>query len=440
MARLGIATLVVALIGVTALASSGATAATATAGHPLDCTQLAVHGGRRAVEPADRVRSQQLQAHESAAIRRSPRRPISSAGRRAPPSTSRGASPAAGRTCGSRCSTPGSSGATPARCATSPTAAYLNRGEVTPPCSVPSGDCNGDGRFSIADFGAIPDLNGNGLADPEDLILNPSTRTAVDDDHNGYVDDISGWDFLFGDNDPLDTVNYGHGTGEAEDSTAADNGTGDVGTCPQCTFIPVRVGDSFIADGGALRRGRAVRARLRRRGRPGGARRDQQPAPGAARDRRRVPPRRAGDRVDGRRSLEAPQPAGLARAHVDRELRDRQPPTRSDELSRAQRVHQLRRPDVPLDPVRVVLLRGDRDHERRHRPGGERGAGQGAHAHRRTRSCSWSGPTPTTSTSRRRTRSTPPTTSSPGLDGPLSDRARGGTRPTGTAASTPTSC
>ncbi len=133
--------------------------------------------------------------------------------------------------------------------------AYLNRGEVTPPCATPSGDCNGDGRFSVADFGAIPDLNGNGLADPEDLILNPKYSNHVDDDHDGYVDDISGWDFLFGDNDPLDTVNYGHGTGEAGDSTAADNGTGGVGTCPHCTFIPVRVGDSFIADSGRFAAG-----------------------------------------------------------------------------------------------------------------------------------------------------------------------------------------
>ncbi len=133
--------------------------------------------------------------------------------------------------------------------------AYINRGEVTPPCGTPSGDCNHDGRFSIADFGPIPDLNGNGLADPEDLILNPAYSNGVDNDHNGYVDDISGWDFLFGDNDPLDTVNYGHGTGEAEDSTAADNGVGNVGTCPHCTFIPVRVGDSFIADAGRFAAG-----------------------------------------------------------------------------------------------------------------------------------------------------------------------------------------
>ena len=121
--------------------------------------------------------------------------------------------------------------------------------------ATPSGDCNGDGRFSIADFGAI--------AGPATATGSPIPRTSSstrafsngrDDDGNGYVDDISGWDFLFGDNDPLDTVNYGHGTGEAEDSTAADNGIGDVGTCPQCTFIPVRVGDSFIADGGRFAR------------------------------------------------------------------------------------------------------------------------------------------------------------------------------------------
>ena len=51
-----------------------------------------------------------------------------------------------------------------------------------------------------------PDRNGNGVADPEDLILDPAYNNGVDDDHNGYVDDISGWDFLYGDNDPLDTV------------------------------------------------------------------------------------------------------------------------------------------------------------------------------------------------------------------------------------------
>ena len=131
------------------------------------------------------------------------------------------------------------------------TQVHINLGEAKPPCypTVPDGDCNHDGVFNITDFGPIPDLNHNGVADPEDLILNPQYANGVDDDHNGYVDDIAGWDFLHGDNDPLDTVNYGHGTGEAKDSTAAANGTGSVGTCPKCQFLPVRVGDSFIADG-----------------------------------------------------------------------------------------------------------------------------------------------------------------------------------------------
>ena len=43
-------------------------------------------------------------------------------------------------------------------------------------------------------------------------------------------------------------MQYGHGTGEARDSSGeADNG-GDIGSCPNCMVIPLRVGDSFIAD------------------------------------------------------------------------------------------------------------------------------------------------------------------------------------------------
>ena len=204
------------------------------------------------------------------------------------------------------------------------TKAYINLGEAQPPCwpAVADGDCNHDGVFNITDFGAIPDLNGNGVSDPEDLILNPKYDNGKDDDHDGYVDDISGWDFLYGDNDPLDTVDYGHGTGEAKDSTAAANGTASVGTCPNCLFIPVRVGDSFIADGGRFAAGvlfgldsgaDVIQEAL------GGA---QRSAPGATGDRRRVPPGGGRRGVDGRRSVEAPQPARLARAHDGRELGD----------------------------------------------------------------------------------------------------------------------
>ena len=172
------------------------------------------------------------------------------------------------------------------------TAAYINLGEARPPCAAATGDCDGNGVFDIADFGAIADRNGNGVADPEDLILDPTYSNGKDDDRNGYVDDISGWDFLYGDNDPLDTVEYGHGTGEAEDSTARENGTGDVGTCPHCRVLPVRVSDSFIAEGGRFAAGvlfaldsgaDVVQEAL-------GAL--DEPAAGAGRDRRRVRARR----------------------------------------------------------------------------------------------------------------------------------------------------
>jgi hypothetical protein len=137
------------------------------------------------------------------------------------------------------------------------TKAHIDLIEAPPPChpGVADGDCNSDGVFDIADFGSIADRNGNGVADPEDLILDPAYNDGIDDDGDGYVDDVSGWDFLYGDNDPFDTVDYGHGTGEALDSTAAENGRGDVGTCPRCRFIPVRVSDSFIADGGRFAAG-----------------------------------------------------------------------------------------------------------------------------------------------------------------------------------------
>ncbi len=63
------------------------------------------------------------------------------------------------------------------------------------------------------------------------------------------MDDISGWDFYKNDNNPYDDTRYGHGTGEAEDSSdEANNGQGDIGVCPDCRFMMLRAGDSFIAD------------------------------------------------------------------------------------------------------------------------------------------------------------------------------------------------
>src|SRR5438128_10304734 len=71
-----------------------------------------------------------------------------------------------------------------------------------------------------------------------------------DHDNNGYVNDIAGWNFVDNTNDPYDDVHYGHGTGEIRDSTSeANNGSSEVRTGPNCTVLPLRVGQPFPANG-----------------------------------------------------------------------------------------------------------------------------------------------------------------------------------------------
>jgi hypothetical protein len=115
-------------------------------------------------------------------------------------------------------------------------------------------DLNGDGVFNLIDYSCDDRVQTDtplgagppGMFEPQDLLI--AFSDGVDDDGNGYVDDLVGWDFLDDDNDPFDDVQYGHGTGEAKDSTAeADNG-GEVGSCPNCMGVYLRVGDSFVAD------------------------------------------------------------------------------------------------------------------------------------------------------------------------------------------------
>ena len=86
------------------------------------------------------------------------------------------------------------------------------------------------------------------VVDPDDLIRIFSD--SVDDDNNGYVDDISGWDFFEDDNNPQDDSDYGHGSGEAEDSSGEVGGPppGVGSQCPNCMAMSMRVGDSFVAD------------------------------------------------------------------------------------------------------------------------------------------------------------------------------------------------
>ena len=73
----------------------------------------------------------------------------------------------------------------------------------------------------------------------------------IDDDNNGYIDDVRGWDFSEppssdgsgksqnGDNDPIDESGHGtHVTGII--GAAVDNGVGIAGIAWNCTLMPIR--------------------------------------------------------------------------------------------------------------------------------------------------------------------------------------------------------
>src|SRR5207245_1957838 len=123
---------------------------------------------------------------------------------------------------------------------------YVNRHETPGPCTgnpcktvyskhFSDYDLNDDRVVNAKDWTKDPrvtDANGNGYIDPEDLIAAFSDGT--DHDHNGYVNDISGWDFYDNQNDP------------ATPDTTYDHSDGQMGVllheCPKCMILPVKAG------------------------------------------------------------------------------------------------------------------------------------------------------------------------------------------------------
>ncbi len=82
-----------------------------------------------------------------------------------------------------------------------------------------------------------PDLDANIWVNSGEVAGN-----GIDDDGNGYIDDVRGWDFVNNDNTPLDL--NGHGTHVAGTIAAENNGTGSIGVAYNARIMPVRVLDA----------------------------------------------------------------------------------------------------------------------------------------------------------------------------------------------------
>jgi subtilisin family serine protease len=90
------------------------------------------------------------------------------------------------------------------------------------------------------------DYNHPDLASNIFINVNEIPDNGIDDDNNGYIDDVRGWDFVNDDNDPMD--DNGHGTHcSGTIGAVGDNGMGVAGVTWDVQIMPLK----FLSGGGS---------------------------------------------------------------------------------------------------------------------------------------------------------------------------------------------
>jgi len=94
-----------------------------------------------------------------------------------------------------------------------------------------------------------PDLADNIWTNPGEA--GALATNGIDDDGNGYIDDLHGWDWANGDNDPIGIASHGTQTAGCL-GAIGDNGIGVAGVCWRVSIAPLQVFPESISDPGTI--------------------------------------------------------------------------------------------------------------------------------------------------------------------------------------------
>jgi len=126
---------------------------------------------------------------------------------------------------------------------------FVNQGEIPGTIRSSLVDVDQDGLITFRDLNNsqnsafVTDGNNTGYIDAGDLLIDVRWENSVDNDGNGFVDDLFGWDFVENDNDPFDLNSHGtHVAGTI--GGQGGNATGVAGINWQIEMMPLRFLDA----------------------------------------------------------------------------------------------------------------------------------------------------------------------------------------------------